>query len=119
VLRTWLPSCTFATPTGPLQVMVAVGPKATAARRRGVERVLDGLRFSSLPPPPPDPYEGWPTLIDESGDSLRAPPRWTSGVTAVPRRLPCPRTLFLVASEPLAGLPSGRRVKVGALPRPA
>jgi len=56
----------------PLQVMVAVGPKATAARRRGVERVLDGLRFSSLPPPPPDPYEGWPTLIDESGDSLRA-----------------------------------------------
>jgi len=39
-------------------------------------------------------------------------------VTAVPRRLPCPRTLFLVASEPLAGLPSGRRVKVGALPAP-
>jgi hypothetical protein len=102
----------------PLQVMVALGSKATAARRRGIEHVLDGLRFSPLPPPPPDPYEGWPTLINESGDSLRAPPRWTSLVTGVPPRLPRPRTLFLAAIEPLAGLPAGRRVTVGALPAP-
>jgi hypothetical protein len=102
----------------PLQVMVALGAKVTLARRRGVERVLDGLRFAPLPPPPPDPNRGWPTLIDESGDSLRAPPGWTSLVTAVPRRLPRPRTLFLAASEPLAGLAAGRRVTVGALPAP-
>jgi hypothetical protein len=102
----------------PLQVMVALGAKATAARRQGVERVLDGLRFAPLPSPPPDPYQGWPTLIDESGDSLWAPPRWTSLVTAVPRRLARPRTLFLAASEPLAGLPSGHRLTTGALPAP-
>jgi hypothetical protein len=102
----------------PLQMMVALGPRATAARRRDVERVLDGLRFAPLPAPPPDPYEGWPTLIDESGDSLRAPPRWTSLVAGVPRRLPRPRTLFLATSEPLAGLARGRRLRVGALPGP-
>jgi hypothetical protein len=102
----------------PLQIMVALGPKATPSRRRAVERVLDGLRFTPLPPPPPDPYAGWPTLVDESGDSLRAPPRWTSLVTAIPRRLPRPRTLFLTASHRLSGLPAGRRRRVGALPAP-
>jgi hypothetical protein len=102
----------------PFQVMVALGPRASDARRQAVERVLDGLRFSPLPAPPPDPFEGWPTLIDESGDSLRAPPRWTSLVTAIPRRVARPRTLFLAASEPLAGLPLGRRLHVGALPAP-
>jgi hypothetical protein len=102
----------------PLQIMVALGPKAAVSRRRAVERVLDGLRFAPLPPPPPDPYAGWPTLVDESGDSLRAPPRWTSLVTAIPRRLPRPRTLFLTASHRLAGLPAGRRRRVAALPAP-
>lgn len=98
----------------PLQVMVALGPKAGDARRRQVERVLNGLRFAPLPPPPADPLQGWPTLTNESGDSLRTPPTWTSLVTAIPRRTPRPRTLFLAASEPLPGLPRGR----GALPAP-
>jgi hypothetical protein len=102
----------------PLQIMVALGPRTTPARRRTVERVLDGLRFTPLPPTPPDPYAGWPTLVDESGDSLRAPPRWTSLVTAIPRRLPRPRTLFLTASHRLSGLPSGRGRRVGELPAP-
>ncbi|MCW3014782.1 MAG: hypothetical protein JWO02_1874 [Solirubrobacterales bacterium] len=102
----------------PLQVMVALGFKADAARRREVERVLDELRFAPLPPLPPDPYAGWPTLIDESGDSLRVPPRWTSMVTAVPRRLPRPRTLFLSASHRLSGVPTGRRRQVPELPAP-
>ena len=102
----------------PFQVMVALGSKATGARRRAVERILDRLRFVPLPEPPPDPYAGWPTLIDESGDSLRAPPGWTSLVTAIPRRLMRPRTLFLTASHRLAGLPRDRR-RVAALPAPA
>jgi hypothetical protein len=100
----------------PIQVHVALGARVTAAERTTVERVLDGLRFDALPPPPPDPFAGWPTLVDESGDSLRAPPRWTGGLTAIPRRLPRPRTLFLTASERLAGAPGGR---AGALAPPA
>jgi hypothetical protein len=40
-------------------------------------------------------------------------------VTAIARRLPRPRTLFLTASHRLSGLPAGRRRRVGALPAPA
>ncbi len=36
----------------PLQIMVALGHRATATRRREVERVLDSLGFTPLPPPP-------------------------------------------------------------------
>ena len=105
----------------PLQLMVVLGPRAGAVERRRVERVLDGLRFGALPAPPPDPYAGWPTLIDESGDALRTPPRWASLVTFVPRRAPRPRTLFLTASERLAGLPAGRGRggRADAVPLPA
>jgi hypothetical protein len=39
----------------PLQVVVALGTGVSAAGRRTVERVLDGLRFDALPAPPADP----------------------------------------------------------------
>jgi hypothetical protein len=42
----------------PFQLHVALGKRATAARRAQVLRVLDSLRFERLPPPPPDPYAG-------------------------------------------------------------
>jgi hypothetical protein len=39
----------------PLQVVVALGTRVSAADRRTVERVLDGLRFDALPAPSADP----------------------------------------------------------------
>jgi hypothetical protein len=93
----------------PIQLHVALGPEATAARRAQVLRFLDSLRFAPLPPPPPDPYAGWPEATDEAGDSFRAPPRWTSAVLAVPRRVQRPRTLFVAAARPIEGLPYRRR----------
>jgi hypothetical protein len=98
----------------PLQIEVVLGSRVGAARRRTVERVLDGLRFGAVAAPPPDPYAGWRLLVDESGDSLRAPPHWSRHVTEIPRRHPRPRTLFHTSGERLAGLPAG-----GAAPLPA
>jgi hypothetical protein len=105
----------------PLQVQVALGKRVSPAGRRRVEGILDALRFAALPAPPADPFAGWPTLIDESGNSLRAPPHWPSLVTVVPRRVPRPRTLFLTANERLAGLPAGRggAHRAETLPPPA
>jgi hypothetical protein len=39
----------------PFQLHVALGPRATSARRRQALRVLDSLRFDPLPRPPPNP----------------------------------------------------------------
>lgn len=42
----------------PFQVHVALGARASSARRAQVLQILDGLRFSVLPAPPPDPHAG-------------------------------------------------------------
>jgi len=88
----------------PFQLHVALGKNATAARRAQVLRILDSLRFTPLPPPPPDPYAGWRLLTDETGDSIRTPPRWPAAVTTSPRRYSRPRTLFFASNRALPGL---------------
>jgi len=95
----------------PFQMHVALGAKAGAARRAELRRVLDSLRFTALPAPPPDPYAGWRTLTDETGDSLRTPPGWRAAATSSPRRYPRPRALFFASNRRQAGLavPATRR----------
>jgi len=88
------------------QLHVVLGKNATAARHAQVLGVLDSLRFSTLPAPPPDPYAGWRTLEDETGDSIRTPPHWPSAATTSPRRYSRPRTLFFASNRALPGLPS-------------
>lgn len=87
------------------QVHVALGSRASPSRRAQVLRVLDSLGFETLPPPPPDPYAGWPLLTTETGDSMRAPPGWPAAATTSPRRYRRPRTLFYAAERRLPGLP--------------
>jgi hypothetical protein len=105
----------------PIQIHVVLGRRATQARRIQVERFLDSLRFAPLPAPPPDPYAGWHSAVDEAGDSFRSPPGWAAAVTAVPRLVARPRTLFMTADGPLPGLPASARhvAKRHSLPRPA
>lgn len=88
------------------QMHVALGKNASAARHAQVLGVLDSLRFSTLPAPPPDPYAGWRTLEDETGDSIRTPPHWPAGATTSPRRYSRPRTLFFASNPALPGLPA-------------
>lgn len=88
----------------PFQLHVALGENATAARRAQVLRIVDSLRFSPLPPPPPDPYAGWRLLTDETGDSIRTPPRWQAAATTSPRRYRRPRALFFTSNRALPGL---------------
>jgi hypothetical protein len=90
----------------PFQLHVALGPRASQARRAQVLRVLDSLRFEPLPAPPPDPYAGWRTIVEELGDSLRVPPGWSAGATTSPRRYPRPRSLLFASSVRLDGLAS-------------
>ena len=89
----------------PFQLHVALGPRATPARKAQVLRVLDSLRFEPLPPPPPDPFAGWGSVHEELGDSLRIPPGWSAGTTTSPRRYARPRSLLFASSHTLASLP--------------
>ena len=93
----------------PFQLHVALGPRATPARKAQVLRVLDSLRFEPLPAPPPDPFAGWGSVHEELGDSLRVPPGWSAGTTTSPRRYARPRSLLVASSHPLASVP--RRAK--------
>ncbi len=88
----------------PFQLHVVLGRRATAARRAQLLRALDSLRFEPLPPPPPDPYEGWRLLTEETGDSIRTPPGWPAAATTSPRRYSRPRALFFASNERLRGL---------------
>jgi hypothetical protein len=100
----------------PFQLHVALGPHAGAARRAQVLRALDSLRFTPLPPPPPDPYAGWHALHLETGDTLRTPPGWLAVANPSPRRQARPRTLFLAANQALTGLPSRRPSRLHQMP---
>jgi hypothetical protein len=90
----------------PLQLHIALGSRATAARRAQVLRVVDSLRFKPLPPPPPDPFAGWRWLTEEVGDSLRVPPGWSASATTSPRRYRRPRALLFVSKTPLPAVPA-------------
>lgn len=59
---------------------------------------------------------GWHALHDETGDTLRTPPKWIAAVTPSPRRRLQPRTLFFTADYPLAGLPKSADTTARALP---
>ena len=100
----------------PFQVHIALGAHATSARRAQVLEILDGLRFSALPAPPPDPYAGWHGLHDATGDTLRTPPGWAAAVTPSPRRHAQPRTLFFTTNRPQVALPSRTRSATTGLP---
>lgn len=111
-------SLTFRAGERPFQLFVAFGPKASDTRIAEIERVLDSFAAAPLPPPPPDPYAGWPLLTDESGDSFRPPPGWPAGATLMPRKLPRPRPLFFASNLPLQGLPHAVVKSVPELPPP-
>lgn len=114
----------FAAADRPFDLFVAFGERAPDARLAEVEAILDGLELETLPPPPPDPYAGWPLLTDHPGDSLRPPPGWPAAAALFrPAETPRPRALFFASNRPLYGLPSRFAPHVdrlsGPLPEPA
>src|SRR5215211_1196438 len=112
-------STTFRAADRPFQLLVAFGGRPTDARLAEVRDILDSLAFDELPPPPPDPYAGWPLVHAEPGDSLRPPPGWPAAAALVePGETPRPRPLFFAANAPLAGLPSTLSSSYENLPRP-
>jgi hypothetical protein len=97
---------TFRAADRPFQLLVAFGARVSDGRLAQAEAVLNSLRFDSLPPPPPDPYAGWPLVNDTSGDSLRPPPGWPgAAVDYRPGGTARPRLLFFTSNRPLWGLP--------------
>jgi hypothetical protein len=97
---------TFRAADRPFQLTVAFGGRPIDARLAEVERILDSLEFDPLPPPPPDPYAGWPSVNDNPGDSLRPPPGWPATAAMFrPGTTPRPRPLFFAGNRPLPGLP--------------
>jgi hypothetical protein len=90
----------------PLQLLVAFGGDPTDERLAELSEILTSLRFEELPPPPPDPYAGWPILNDNPGDSFQPPPGWAAAAALFPPdKTPRPRTLFFASNRPLFGLP--------------
>lgn len=102
----------------PLEVSVLFGGSPRPERIREVEAILDSLRFEPLPPPPLDPYAGWPDLTTNSGDSVRTPPGWPAAAAVFPLETPRPRALFFASNRLLPGLPSEFVPKVERLPGP-
>jgi hypothetical protein len=107
---------TFRAADRPFQLLVAFGGPPSDERLAEVETVLDSLDFANLPPPPPDPYAGWPLISDSFGDSLRPPPGWAAAATTVQPEEARPRTLFFASNRPLFGLPSRLVPHVDSLP---
>ena len=97
---------TFRAADRPFQLFLAFGDKTTDERLAQVEAIIDSLHFDTLPPPPADPYAGWPLLSDNSGDSLRPPPGWPGAAFEYrPGKTSRPRSLFFTSNLPLWGLP--------------
>jgi hypothetical protein len=110
---------TFSASDRPFQLLVAFGERAPDERLAQVRAVLDSLRFERLPPPPPDPYAGWPLVNDNPGDSLRPPPGWPATASMfLPGKTPRPRPLFFASNVPLPGLPQRLVPHVDELPAP-
>jgi hypothetical protein len=108
---------TFRAAGRPFQLLVAFGGEPTDERIAEVAAILSSLAFERLAPPPPDPYAGWPLLVSNSGDSLRAPPRWAgAAATYAPGKTPRPRTLFFASNRPLFGLPDSLVERADELP---
>ena len=107
---------TFRAADRPFQLFVAFGEQASDERLAQVEATLDSLRFEPLPPPPPDPYAGWPLINDSPGDSLRPPAGWPAAAVMFSLESPRPRPLFFTSNLPLAGLPAKLVPHVDELP---
>lgn len=110
-------STTFRAVGRPFQLLVAFGGRPTDERLAEVAAILDSLEFERLPPPPPDPYAGWPLLVSNSGDSVRPPTGWAAAAATIrPGTTPRPRTLFFASNRPLFGLPDRLVERVARLP---
>jgi hypothetical protein len=96
---------TFRAADRPFQLLVAFGGQPTEQRLAEVAGILDSLQIDPQPAPPPDPYAGWPSVNDNPGDSLRAPPGWPATAAMFPLDTPRQRPLFFASNRPLAGLP--------------
>ena len=99
-------STTFRDADRPFQLLVAFGGKPSDELLAEVEAILDSLDLAPLPPPPPDPYAGWPLLSDNAGDSYRPPPGWAATAATFSSTTPRPRALFFAGNRPLFGLPA-------------
>jgi hypothetical protein len=109
----------FRTADRPFDLLVAFGGHATDEVLDEAEAILNSLGFDELPPPPPDPYAGWPLVSDNSGDSFRPPPDWAAASAMYrPGKTPRPRPLFFASNRPLPGLPHRLDQHVGGLPAP-
>jgi hypothetical protein len=110
---------TFRAADRPFQLLVAFGGRPTEEQLGRVRDTLNSLEFDLLPPPPADPYAGWPLVNDNPGDSLRPPPGWPAAAAMFPPdKTPRPRPLFFASNRPLFGLPSKLVPHVGELPGP-
>jgi hypothetical protein len=107
---------TFRAADRPFQLFVAFGEQASDERLAQVEATLDSLRFETLPPPPPDPYAGWPLINDSPGDSLRPPAGWPAAAVMFSLESLRPRPLLFASNVPLAGLPAKLVPHVDELP---
>lgn len=107
----------FSAADRPLQLSLVFGERVTEARLQQVEQIVESMVLGELPPPPPDPYAGWPSLNDNPGDSMRAPPGWAAAAAMLPPAgTPTPRSLFFAANRPLFGLPEKLVPRVELLP---
>jgi hypothetical protein len=110
---------TFRAADRPLQLSLVFGERVTDTRLAEVEEILKSLELTELPPPPPDPYGGWPLMNDNPGDSLRPPPGWPAAAAMFPPgETPRPRPLFFTSNRPLFGLPQTLVPQVDRLPGP-
>lgn len=110
---------TFRAAERPLQLSLVFGERVTDTRLREAEDIVNSLELTELPPPPPDPYGGWPLINTNPGDSLRPPPGWAAAAAMFPPgETPRPRPLFFTSNRPLFGLPQKLVPRVERLPGP-